>query len=118
MSDQQLGSFWSQRFIQLPRIVLPPGRFPLGNGPAGPCGPCGPCGPAGPCAPAGPCGPRLPLSCLIAVLVSRFLAIVCGLISFPLINVAAANDVPPSARNSASSAIALWRRKRPNPLVI
>ena len=45
---------------------------------------------------------------------SRFFAIVCGLICLPLIRVAAANDVPPSARNSASSAIVFWRAKRHN----
>jgi len=60
----------------------------------------------------------LPFSDLIALFVSLFFGIEFRLICLPLIKLAAAYDVPPSTRNSASIAIMFWRKKRPSFLLM
>jgi hypothetical protein len=51
-----------------------------------------------------PRGPLAPRNSAIALRVSRFFGIEFGLIFAPSIQLAAATDVPPSAKNSASIA--------------
>src|ERR1051325_2745631 len=121
--DTSSPKFTKERPAEPRRTVIPPVcaaivPSPLTSAHRAP-GPGGPCAPGAPGAPGAPCGPRLPLSCLIALFVRRFLAIVCGLIFEPLISaVDAAYDAPPRAKNSATSAIPFRRRKRPKPPVM